>query len=174
MTSNLTIRVLLRIVIIAAIAFSAFGAPSEHSVERLPTCRAASATAPQRWKTIANPRGHVRFRIPPEMQQVREPKMACVHGCEEWTRGTFRVSVIHGLWGSQSFDDELWGLACAEKRGALRVVLMGSKESGMHEVVVWPVNDSSTQSTEDLLLKVQWSDAADEPDAWKVIASVGS
>ena len=161
----------MRIIIVALIAVSAFGAPAEHSIEQLSACRVASVSAPERWKTI-DTHGPVRFRIPPGMQEVRDSKVACVHGCEEFVRGTFRVIVVHGIWGAESFDDASWASACAEKRGARRVVLMPSKEGRKHVVVVWPVNDTSTQSTEDVLLNVQWVDQADEADAEKVIASV--
>jgi len=49
---------------------------------------------------------------------------------------------------------------------------MPSTSDGKRTVVVWPVNDTSTQSTEDILLNVQWSNSADDADAARVIASV--
>jgi hypothetical protein len=128
--------------------------------------------APERWKTMQPSHDQVRFRIPADMQQIHDPKVFCIHGCEQWARRTLKVAVSHGIWGPSSFDDQSWATACVEKRGMLRVVLMPSTESSNHRVVVWPVNDTSTQSTEDILLNVQWSDSADEADARKVIASV--
>ena len=49
---------------------------------------------------------------------------------------------------------------------------MPSTSDGKRTVVVWPVNDTSSQSTEDILLNIQWSDSSDEADAALVIASV--
>ncbi|HEY2325204.1 MAG TPA: hypothetical protein VGJ82_20265 [Thermoanaerobaculia bacterium] len=155
---------------IAAIAF-ALGGTAVSSVETLPACRAASVSIPEAWKTIGA-QGRVQFRIPPDMQETHDPKLGCVHGCEAWSRGTFRVVVAHGIWGVGSFDDEWLARACAETRGTLRVVLMPSEEGKKHVVVVWPVNDTSTQSTNDILLNVQWTDPTDEADAKKVIASL--
>jgi len=164
----------MRIIVIAAIAFTAFSAQGEHSIEQLPACRASNVSAPRQWKTIDLSHGQARFRIPPGMQEIHDPKVFCVHGCELWARKTFKVLVSHGIWGPSSFDDESWATACVEKRGTLRIVLLPSKDSSNHMVVVWPVNDTPTQSTEDILLNVQWSDSADEADAAKVIASVRS
>jgi hypothetical protein len=162
----------MKIIVIALIASAAFGAQIEHSIEQLPLCRASTVSAPKRWKMIGSPHGQVRFRIPTGMQEIHDPKVFCIHGCEQWTRGTFKASVSHGIWGPSSFDDQAWATACVDKRGSLRVVRMPSRNSSNHIVVVWPVNDTSTQSTEDIILSVQWSDSADEADAAKVIASV--
>ena len=49
---------------------------------------------------------------------------------------------------------------------------MRYEDGGQHVVIVWPVNDSSTLSTDDALLRVEWSDRADDADAEKVIRSV--
>ena len=162
----------MRIIIIALIASAAFGARTEHSVDQLQVCRASNVLTPKEWKAIESPRGQVRFRIPAGMQEVHDPRVFCIHGCEQWTRGTFKISVSHGIWGPSSFDDEMWATACVDKRGPLRVVEMSSKNGSDHIVVVWPVNDTSTQSTEDIILNIQWSDSADDTDAAKVIASI--
>jgi hypothetical protein len=162
----------MKIVVLALIASAAFGAQTERSIEHLPPCRASNVSAPKSWQVIESPHAHVRFRIPAGMQEIRDPKAFCIHGCEQWSRGTFKISVSHGIWGPSSFDDEAWATACVDKRGPLRVVQMPSKNGRNHVVVMWPVNDTSTQSTDDIILNVQWSDSADDADAAKVIASV--
>jgi len=162
----------LEIIVIGLIASTAFGAHVEHSVEQLPPCRASNVPAPKGWKTIGTPHDQVRFQIPADMHEIHDPKAFCVHGCEQWARGTFKVSVSHGIWGPSSFDDEAWATACVDKRGSLRVVKMPSNNGRNHTVVVWPINDTATQSTEDVVLNVRWSDSADGTDAAKVIASV--
>lgn len=161
----------MRILAIAAIAFTAYGASVEPSVDRLTVCPASGVSAPERWTTIGSPADLARFRIPPDMQPDYDPRLFCIHGCKIWSRRTLRVMVSYGYWGAASFDRS-WGTACVEKRGALRVVLIPSKEGNKHTVIVWPVNDSSVRSDTDPLLNVEWSDPADEADAMKVIASV--
>jgi hypothetical protein len=150
----------MKIIVVALIATGAFAAPAQRSVEQLPRCRTSNVSVPKEWKTIAPAGSDVRFRVPADMKPLDDPKVFCVHGCEQWARGTFKVSVSHGMWGPSSFDDDAWAIACVEKRGALRIVQMRSQ------------NDTSTQSTEDIILNIQWSDFAGEADAANVIASL--
>ncbi len=162
----------MKIIVMALIAASALSGQPSRSIGQLPPCRASNVSVPSEWKTIEPPEARVRFQIPAGMQEIQDPKVFCIHGCEQWERGTFKVSVSHGMWGATSFENDAWATACVDKRGQRRVVEMRSTVDGRHTVIVWPVNDSSTQSTTDILLNVQWSEQADDADAEKVIASV--
>lgn len=141
-------------------------------VAELPPCRGSAPAAPRGWQTIAVPGDVVRFRIPPGMRKNDDPKVFCIHGCEGWARGTFTVTVSHGLWDASSFDEAEWSTACAVRNSKQTVVRMPGKDGKARHVLVWPVNDGPTQSTNDAIVNVSWTDAADERDAAAVIASV--
>ena len=137
-------------------------ATAERSIQQIPACQRAAAKVPSGWQVFENEASHLRLSIPTGMHEVEKPQIWCIHGCRQWVRGSFSISVSFGMWGADSFEEDEWKSACVDHRKKLDVVEMRSSKTS---TLLWPVDES-------FVVNVAAPDKADQGDARAVIDSL--
>ena len=150
-----------QLLVVVAI-FSLSASPAERSLPHLAACPRAAAKVPADWQVFENEASHLRLSIPPGMQEVEKPQIWCIHGCRQWKRGSFSISISFGMWGAESFDEVELKSACIDHRKNLDVVEMQSAKTS---TLLWPVDGS-------FVVNVATPDKEDAPDAHAVIDSL--
>ena len=147
-------------------------AEPKRSVQALSACGGNATPIMNGWNTVERSESEVAFSIPPSLKEVHDPKVWCVHGCEQWVRGSFTVSLSYGMWGPESFADKDWSTACVASQGDLTLVQMSHHAASEHSVLVWVVQEGSTISTNGALIAVKWSSSTDTDEAYGVISTI--
>src|SRR3954453_10345718 len=165
-----TMRLPLAVMLLCLLPYVLAVAEPARRIEAVPTCQSSVAPVPEGWSTFRTSQTKLRFSLPPGAQPVSEPQTFCIHGCEQWSRGSLTITVSHGIWGPESFSDEDWTTACVRRRGRLRIVEMAPDKN---TTLLWPSEDGSTTlSTTDFILSVKFTDERDKKDAILVIGSL--